>query len=642
MEDFSLYPALTDPRIEQSSLYGRMFDRFAHPDPNAPYQMQDAQKKRAFRQGLLQFAAAVSRPNGGNFANSIASGLLAGSNSVNDSQDQYGNDAYRADIMKRTQAEMAANTAKQQAWQHLYGADGNIDPNAEAALKQADPQGYLDNAYKLHPEAKPVHWQMGQVGDGQGGTIDVMYDPENPQATLRTIDGKPLGGAPQGAPAPTTGGGPMVMGDALANAVQGVESGGNPYAVSPKGALGPMQTMPGTLRDPGFGVQPAHDNSPQEQARVGREYLAALTSKYGTQGGLAAYNMGPGAWQASLGKYGSPDAALAHAPAETQAYVPKVLSRVGQPVAMGGGIGTRPKTAPTSSVSQRQQELADMEAATGQAIPKDVRNNYLMTGKMPETQDQAVPGDPTKTGPDYLKTVSGDVARDAKALAEGRLQVPGGTALKTPYWQQRLTAAQQYDPSFEQGSYKVRVATRQAFTSGKQGAQINALNTTAGHLKTLADAAEKLHNGNLPLVNSIGNAFGKATGNPALTNFQAAIPAVASEMERIYRENGGSEEGIRAWKESLSPNSSPDQIHGVLKTWVGLIKSKLDAMNDQYTQGMGTMGTPLHMVNPHAQQAYDQLSQIVKAVGDDPASYGLPSNAKAQRVRYDAQGNRIP
>jgi hypothetical protein len=223
-----------------------------------------------------------------------------------------------------------------------------------------------------------------------------------------------------------------------------------------------------------------------------------------------------------------------------------------------------------------------------------------------------------------------------KALVDGRMQFPTGTALKSPYWQELVSAVQSYDPSAEAGSYTTRLATRKAFTSGKQGAQINALNTTAGHLKVLADAAEKLHNRDLPAWNAVANTFGKATGDPALTNFQAAIPAVASEMERIYRENGGSEEGIRAWKESLSSNSSQPQINGVLKTWVGLIKSKLDAMNDQYTQGMGTMATPLHMVNPHAKEAYDQLSRIEKALGG-----GQPTQGGPKVIKYDAQGNRI-
>lgn len=74
------------------------------------------------------------------------------------------------------------------------------------------------------------------------------------------------------------------------------ESGGNPNAVSPRGARGLTQVMPETGRDPGFGVPPLRDNSPQENVRFGRDYLIAMLKRYPGRPdlALAAYNAGPG------------------------------------------------------------------------------------------------------------------------------------------------------------------------------------------------------------------------------------------------------------------------------------------------------------------------------------------------------------
>ncbi len=149
--------------------------------------------------------------------------------------------------------------------------------------------------------------------------------------------------------------GPADMGK-LTQVIAGVESrnrdtdaAGN-VITSPKGAQGRMQVMPGTQRDPGFGVRPAADDSLEEKARVGRDYLAAMVKRY--DGNLAkaaaAYNWGPGAVdnavkaaQANAGKGESvPDSAwLASAPKETRDYVAKVMTAMQSPT---GGMPQRP------------------------------------------------------------------------------------------------------------------------------------------------------------------------------------------------------------------------------------------------------------------------------------------------------------
>ncbi|MDE2096502.1 MAG: lytic transglycosylase domain-containing protein [Patescibacteria group bacterium] len=107
------------------------------------------------------------------------------------------------------------------------------------------------------------------------------------------------------------------------NAVQQVESGGNPFAISPKGAVGPMQTMPTTLTNPGFGVRPAQNNSPQEQQRVGDDYLAAMQNRYANPvHALVAYDWGPG----NADKWIANGANPSDLPAETKNYVQRVAA----------------------------------------------------------------------------------------------------------------------------------------------------------------------------------------------------------------------------------------------------------------------------------------------------------------------------
>jgi len=87
--------------------------------------------------------------------------------------------------------------------------------------------------------------------------------------------------------------------------------------------------MPSTATDPGFGIAPAQSDTPAEYDRVGSEYRAALYNKYG--GNLArmwgAYNMGPGAMDRALAKYG--EDWINHVPSATRAYIAGNLKTAG-------------------------------------------------------------------------------------------------------------------------------------------------------------------------------------------------------------------------------------------------------------------------------------------------------------------------
>ena len=107
------------------------------------------------------------------------------------------------------------------------------------------------------------------------------------------------------------------MPEALVRSIVKAESNGNARAVSPKGAIGLMQLMPGTARDLG-----ADPTDPQQNVDAGTRYLKNLLARYEDKDdqvarAVAAYNAGPGA----VDKYkGVPPYK------ETQTYVRRVLN----------------------------------------------------------------------------------------------------------------------------------------------------------------------------------------------------------------------------------------------------------------------------------------------------------------------------
>lgn len=163
-------------------------------------------------------------------------------------------------------------------------ADALISP-AGAATMQPDTSGYQPNV--------PLNAQAARLGAKGRAFLQAMA------GEFGELEGKY--GLPAG----------------LLSSVAGTESGGDPLAVSPKGAKGPFQFMDGTARDLGLKGMDVYD--PHKSADAAARYLRYLLDATGgdLEKALASYNWGLG----NVQKKG-----MDNLPSETRNYVPKVMA----------------------------------------------------------------------------------------------------------------------------------------------------------------------------------------------------------------------------------------------------------------------------------------------------------------------------
>jgi soluble lytic murein transglycosylase len=244
--------------------------------------------------------------------------------------------------------------------QQDYSYMGGVDPQTEEELRQREEERLrLEQEQRLQQlqqqsftpsslqPVSPDMFQMPQTSEGvqvasMQPTPGMMPQPVQPSNTYQNMlqaESNNQNYTPQGTP-----------------------------LTSPKGAMFAAQVMPSTAQNPGYGIQPAASQTPEEYNRVGQEYYNKMLQKYNGDERLAAaaYNAGPGRVDKAVEIASTQGGdALQYLPKETQNYVQKV------------GL-TQPKSvAPAATQQQMAQTQPTMQQPETMAPGPAVNPNNM-------------------------------------------------------------------------------------------------------------------------------------------------------------------------------------------------------------------------------------------------------------------------
>jgi hypothetical protein len=239
----------------------------------------------------------------------------------------------------------------------------------------------------------------------------------------------------------------------------------------------------------------------------------------------------------------------------------------------------------------RTQEMADaLNVQVGAQVPlkRAIQAADLLTKGITTTN--------TAEGVFERNRITGTNTRLGANPREITLDMPTG-ALDTQTGQQVMVTKRdiinspgRYAPTGSDIPLAVKKQTEKEYAStksGTAGGNAIAFNTAIGHLGMLSDAVDALGNSKYPIFNNFAQSYAKATGSSAPTNFDTVRNAVAGEVAKVFKGGVPADAEIQEQGSVLNKANSPQQLKDAIRQTVGLMNSRLNALQERHVSIMG-------------------------------------------------------
>lgn len=222
--------------------------------------------------------------------------------------------------------------------------------------------------------------------------------------------------------------------------------------------------------------------------------------------------------------------------------------------------------------------LLPTETAEATKANRDIVNS-MREQMLDLAKGAKIPGDETKTGPEYLTTLPVGLQGTIKSIGEGRAAPPPAGS-RSPAAQTILGALNRAYPDYDATKYPSYLDARKKFTSGPEGKGVNAINTVETHLARMYDHATA--------PGTSGGITGKVTGffgDKDVRALDIDRTAVSTELSKAYAAGQISEGEVKDWEAKLDftkPGMTTGKLITNLKEIDGLLEGKQKAYETQW------------------------------------------------------------
>jgi hypothetical protein len=196
----------------------------------------------------------------------------------------------------------------------------------------------------------------------------------------------------------------------------------------------------------------------------------------------------------------------------------------------------------------------------------------------------------------------------------------------------QLTQAllERLDPNWSEHRYVTRGQAMTNFSgNGMWATRMSAAATSLQHSAVLSNAVDALNPSDYRSLNKIKNWADTETGSPNVVALRGALMAWAQELAKSFRGNQSSLHEVQEILNNISPNSSPEQFRGYIRTMDGLLMGQVKTGTSVWNMATGDTRTPEEMLGKYA--GGDAALRWLKTLQGEPENQ---KNFAAGQKRY--------
>lgn len=323
-------------------------------------------------------------------------------------------------------------------------------------------------------------------------------------------------------------------------------------------------------------------------------------------GSLRPFSLNPAAPTAAPS--GAPAADASASPPQPSSSGPTISPAAsGAPVATGtpSPVGDRPGSA---SAPQSVGAAAAPLIATSSASP-------VVPSAAPAPQANLDAVDPaTGRREAWLNAQSPMERAYIKKIADYEID-PRTTSTRGGMRENVLSSVAQYDPTYNQNEFGTRAKAMKDFGTGPLGNSVRSFDVGISHLDILQKYITALNSGDMPMINSLRNAYLQQTGSSLPTNVQAVGPIVGAEVSKAIIGSNNALADREELRKPLQGNGSPEQMLNSIHAYKEMMGGQLKGLSKQYEDTTGKK-------NFNSRLSPSTLSQLMPEGAPPPPKVG--------------------